>query len=238
MPGTATSRRSLRCRSRGKRSRLQPHATRRSTRLASSGQLMAQGRGLLIPRLGSVPLAHRLVADDGLAVMLAKALVELDIAVPGDWKWAERDPTSFIRITLERWIDAHGGPAIRHRFLLSTVTSNTPCEWAERDETKPTQLFLIVEPSEASRGCRSSPPSSAAWPGRRSGCREGPRAWLDCARPGLAARSAPESQSSPPDGSGRGAARSSAALAATESRCSPVFQPRRHPSAAAPSGCQ
>jgi hypothetical protein len=114
---------------------------------------MGQGSGLLIPRLNAVPLVHRLVADDRLAVMLAKTLVELDIAVPGDWKRAEHDPTSFIRITLERWIHTHGGPAIRHRFLLSAVISNTPCEWAERDETKPNQLFLIVEPSEATCGC-------------------------------------------------------------------------------------
>jgi hypothetical protein len=35
-----------------------------------------------------------------MAVMLAKALVELDIAVPGDWKRAECDPTSFTRLTL------------------------------------------------------------------------------------------------------------------------------------------
>ena len=68
--------------------------------------------------LTGVPLIHRLVADDRLAVMLAKSLVELDIAVPGDWKRAECDPTSFIRLTLERWIKAHGGPAIRRRFLL------------------------------------------------------------------------------------------------------------------------
>ncbi len=153
MPGTATSRRSLRCRSRGQRSHLQPHATRCPARLASSGQLMGQGRGLLIPRLGSVPPVHRLVADDHLAVMLAKALVEVDIAVPGDWKRAERDAISFVRITLERMIKVHGGSAIRHRFMLSAVISNTPCEWAERDETRPNQLFLIVEPSEASCGC-------------------------------------------------------------------------------------
>jgi hypothetical protein len=100
-----------------------------------------------------------LVADDGLAVMLAKALVELDIAVPGDWKRAEHDLTSFIRLTLERWIAAHGGPAIRHRFLLSAVISNTPCEWAERDETRPNQLFLIVEPSEATCGCATFGPT-------------------------------------------------------------------------------
>ena len=41
-----SSSRSLRCRSRGKRAHLQPHAPRRTARLASSGQLMAQGSGL------------------------------------------------------------------------------------------------------------------------------------------------------------------------------------------------
>jgi hypothetical protein len=127
--------------------------------MASSGQLMAQGSGLVLPRLGTVPVMHRLVADDCLAVMLAKALLELDIAVPGDWKKAEHDPTSFIRITLERWIHTHGGSAIRHRFLLSAVITNSPSEWAERDETKPNQLFLIVEPSEATCGCATFGPT-------------------------------------------------------------------------------
>jgi len=153
MPTPANHGRIIRRRSRGQRSHLQSHATRRPARLASSGQLMAKGGSLLLPRLTAVPLIHRMVADDRLAVMLAKSLVELDIAVPGDWKRAERDPTSFIRLTLERWIHTHGGSAIRHRFLLSAVISNTPCDWADRDETKPNQLFLIVEPSEASCGC-------------------------------------------------------------------------------------
>jgi len=91
--------------------------------------------------------------------MLAKALVELDIAVPGDWGRAERDPTSFIRITLERWIRKHGGSAIRHRFLLSAVISTSASDWAERDETRPNQLFLIVEPSEATCGCADFGPT-------------------------------------------------------------------------------
>jgi hypothetical protein len=114
---------------------------------------MAQGTGLVLPRLAGVPLIHRVVADDRLAVMLAQALVELDIAVPGDWQKAESDPTSFTRLTLERWIKAHGGSAIRRRFLLVAAISDTPCEWAERDESRPNQLFLTVEPSEASCGC-------------------------------------------------------------------------------------
>ena len=78
MPRPGTYSLSPRRRSRGQRSYLQPHATRRSTRLASSGQLMAQGSGLVLPRFGTVPLMHRLVADDRLAVMLAKALATGD----------------------------------------------------------------------------------------------------------------------------------------------------------------
>ena len=159
MPGLATSRLSLRGRRRGKHAHLQPHACRGASRLASSGQLMAPGTGLLLLRLEGVPLVHRLVADDRLAVILAKALVETGIALPGDWKRAEDDPTSFIRLTLERWIRAHGAPAMRRRFLLSAVISNSPSDWAEPDESRPNQLFLIVEPSEATCGCANFGPT-------------------------------------------------------------------------------
>ncbi len=153
MPGTATCRRPLRRRSRGERSYLQPHSTRRPARMASSGQLIAPAGTLSLPRLAGVPITQRLIADDRLAVALAECLLTLDIAVSEDWKKAECDPTSYIRITLERWIDAHGGPAIRRRFLLAAAISNSPCEWAEPDEAKSDQLFLTVEPSESSCGC-------------------------------------------------------------------------------------
>jgi hypothetical protein len=159
MPQTANHGRIIRRRGRHQLSHLQPHATRRPARLASADQLMAQGAGLLLPRLAGIPPIHRMVADDRMAVMLAKSLVELDIAVPEDWKKAECDPTSFTRLTLERWIKAHGGSAIRRRFLLVAAISDTPCEWAERDETKPNQLFLTVEPSEASCGCATFGPT-------------------------------------------------------------------------------
>jgi len=153
MPTTANHGRIFRRRSRRELSHLQSHATRRPARLAASGQLMAQGGSLLLPRLAAAPLVHRFVADDRLAVMLAKSLVELDIAMPGDWERADCDPTSFIRLTLERWIKAHGESAIRRRFLLVATISDTPCEWTERDQSRPNQLFLIIEPSEASCGC-------------------------------------------------------------------------------------
>ncbi len=114
---------------------------------------MAQGGALLIPRLDGVPLLHRVVADDHLAVTLAESLVELDIALPGDWKKVECDPTSFVRLTLERWIKSHGGAAISRRFVLAAAVSSTPSEWADPDETKPNRLFLIVEPPEPTCGC-------------------------------------------------------------------------------------
>ncbi len=153
MPQAAKHSRIVRQRRRRQRSHPQRHATRRPTRLASSNKLMAQGTGLLLPGLAGIPPIHRMVADDRLAVMLAKSLVELEIAIPGDWTRAEGDPTSFTRLTLERWIKAHGGSAIRRRFLLVASISDSPSEWAERDETRPNQLFLTVEPSEASCGC-------------------------------------------------------------------------------------
>jgi hypothetical protein len=41
------------------------------------------------------------------------------------------------------------------------VISNSPSDWAERDETKSNQLFLIVEPSEATCGCATFGPTLA-----------------------------------------------------------------------------
>ena len=65
---------------------LAPTIARHST-LHPAGFLRSvdgSGSGLVLPRLGTVPVMHRLVADDRLAVMLAKALLELDIAVCGE----------------------------------------------------------------------------------------------------------------------------------------------------------
>ena len=159
MPTPAKHSRIVRRRGQRQRTHPQRHSTQCPARLAASRQLMAQGTGLLLPRLAGVPPIHRVVADDRLAVMLAKSLVELDIAALGDWKRAACDPTSFIRLTLERWIKAHGGSAIRRRFLLVASISDTPCEWTERDESKLNQLFLTVEPSEASCGCATFGPT-------------------------------------------------------------------------------
>ena len=131
MPGSSARSRPIQRSSRGDRPRLQPHAGRRPTRLAPTSLLMAPGGGFSLPQLAGVPTTQRMIADDRLAVTLAESLVKLDIALHDDWKKAERDPTSYIRITLERWIEAHGGAAIRRRFLLAAAISTVPCEWAE-----------------------------------------------------------------------------------------------------------
>lgn len=151
MPGTDPRLRSLRGRRGRERAHLQSHATRRAARLASASQLMGQGSGLALPRLDCISVVHRLVADDTLAVLLAKSLVELNISSAEDWGRVEHDPSSFIGMTLERWIDAHGGEAIRRRFILEARISSSPSAWAEEDEASPRRLFLTVEPSEA--GC-------------------------------------------------------------------------------------
>src|SRR5579875_1181188 len=149
MPETDTCRGALRGRRGRKRAQLQPHASRRTARLASAHPLMAQGSGSAIPRLDGIPMVHHWVADDTLAVMLAKSLLELDIAVADDWQRPEHDPSSFIGLTLERWSEAHGGTAIRRRFILEARISTSPCSWADENESNPQRLFFTLEPSEA-----------------------------------------------------------------------------------------
>lgn len=149
MPGTDPRLRSLRRRRGRKCAQLQPHASRRTARLAAAHPLMAQGSGSAIPRLDGIPMVHHWVADDTLAVTLAKSLVELGIAEPEDWQRAEHGPSSFIGRTLERWIEAHGGTAIRRRFILEARISTSPCSWADENESNPQRLFFTLEPSEA-----------------------------------------------------------------------------------------
>jgi len=86
-------------------------------------------------------------------VMLAKALLVLDIAIPGDWKKRNATQHLLSGLRLSDGSASHGGIAIRHRFLLSAVISTSPSDWADREETRPDQLFLILEPSEATCGC-------------------------------------------------------------------------------------
>jgi hypothetical protein len=119
-----------------------------AARLASAADLMGTGDQLAIPRLEGVPLEHLYSAGDSAFIVLARTLVRLDLAAPEDWPLAHRDPGAYVLRTIERWIAAHGGGAIRRRFdLYATLGSNLD-EYSDKNEENPdgTQLYLTVDP--------------------------------------------------------------------------------------------
>ena len=109
---------------------------------------MATGDQLSIPRLEGVPLDYLYSTGDSALIALARTLVELDLAVPEDWESAHRDAGAYVLRTIERWIAAHGGAAIRGRFDLYVTLSSDLDECSGENEENPdgTQLYLTVDP--------------------------------------------------------------------------------------------
>ena len=109
MPGSSARSRPIQRSSRGDRPRLQPHTARGATRLASAGQLMAQGGGLSLPRLTNVPTTHPMIADDQLAVALARWLADptgLTAARAGARRRAE-DAYDIRKLADQLWDEYH-----------------------------------------------------------------------------------------------------------------------------------
>ena len=77
--------------------------------------------------------------------------MELDIADPVDWRRVRRDPTAYVEMTLNRWIDLHGGTTIRRRFNLRLTLSELVDEYAEAVEQDPEgkHLYFILHPDSA-----------------------------------------------------------------------------------------
>jgi len=125
--------------------RITPVAT---ARLASAADLMGTGDQLTIPRLEGVPLEHLYSAGDSALIVLARTLVEVGLAAPEDWESAHRDPGAYVLRTIERWIAAHGGAAIRRRFDLYATLGSDLDEYSGKNEEDPdgTQLYLTVDP--------------------------------------------------------------------------------------------
>ncbi len=121
-----------------------------STGLAAA-DLMGVGGQLTIPRLDSVPLEHRFSADDGACIALARTLSELDIAGAEDWGLANHDPRAYVLVTLDHWIAAHGGEAIKRRFDLYATLTGCLDEYSERKEENPdgSRLYLTIDPDKA-----------------------------------------------------------------------------------------
>ena len=131
--------------------RLQRNAACPTARVAAATCLMGSGTHLLTPCLDRVPLEHQFHAGERAATRLAGVLLGLDIAEPGDWQQTRRDPTEYVRATLNRWIDLHGGKAIRRRFCLRLMLSEVVDEYLEGGEPDPDgrRLYLFLHPDSA-----------------------------------------------------------------------------------------
>lgn len=112
---------------------------------------MATGGHFGIPHLDGVPGDYRFHAGERASIQLAQALLEVDIADPSNWHRVRRDPSAFVGLTLQRWIDLHGGKAIRRRFNLRLTLSDQADEYTEAAEQDPDgrRLFLMLDPDAA-----------------------------------------------------------------------------------------
>jgi len=131
--------------------RLQCNTACPTARMASTACMMASGTHLLIPRLDRVPLEYHYHAGERAAIRLAQTLLELEIADARDWRQVRRDPTEFVQVTLNRWIDLHGGKALRRRFCLRWTLSEVVDEYLEAGESDPDgrRLYLFLHPESA-----------------------------------------------------------------------------------------
>ena len=102
--------------------------------LASAPFVMPPGSEFVIPTLDKVPLEYQFSGGDGASITLARTLVELQLAAPEDWAAAKRDPATYVLLTLERWIAAHGGDAISRRFDLYATLADRLDSYLEASE--------------------------------------------------------------------------------------------------------
>ncbi len=112
---------------------------------------MASGSHFVMPHLHGIPTEYRFHAGERASIRLARTLVELDIADPTDWGRVRRDPTAYVEMTLNRWIDVHGGRTIRRRFNLTVTLSGLVDEYAEVAEQDPDgrHLYFVLHPDSA-----------------------------------------------------------------------------------------
>jgi hypothetical protein len=119
-----------------------------ASRRISSAHLMAPPSHVGLPSLEGVTSEQRFLADDSEAITLAESLVKSRIAIVEDWEKSGRDPTKYLWLTLQRWIQDHGGTAIDRRFDLDVTISDRLVDYS--DERAPANtLYLIVDPEAA-----------------------------------------------------------------------------------------
>jgi len=151
MPTTSTGRKRHIPSGRRRTALLQRHTACPTTRMAPTPCMMGSGAHLLIPNLDRVPLEYHYHAGERASIRLAQTLLELGVADAGDWRRVRRDPTDFVQATLNRWIDLHGGKALRRRFCLRWLLSEVVDEYLEAGESDPDgrRLYLFLHPESA-----------------------------------------------------------------------------------------
>ncbi|HEX6504584.1 MAG TPA: hypothetical protein VF011_15195 [Terriglobales bacterium] len=114
----------------------------------SPAHLMAQRSPVGLPLLEGVSTEQRFLSDDSEAIALAEILVKSRIAVEADWEKGGRDPTKYLWLTLQRWIQGHGGSAIDRRFDLDVTISDRLVDYSDERAPRGT-LYLILDPEAA-----------------------------------------------------------------------------------------
>jgi hypothetical protein len=139
-----------RCRRGSRQARVRPHTTHATSGLATAN-LMGTWNQLVLPRLDGMATEHHLHLDAPRLIALAASLLRLNIAAAGDWAKARQDPTVYVELSLARWIDSHGGKAIRRRFAFHATLASRLDEFSEEDadERRGNRLYLVVEPESA-----------------------------------------------------------------------------------------
>lgn len=126
------------------------HAAVGTTRM-DPAVLMPAGSGLTIPHLERVPLEYQFRNGDQALAVLAKTLLNADIAAAADWERSGRNPIHFLEHTLAGWLKQHS-PI--EEFHLKLLLSNAFDEFAvtrydEQDGESAAKMFLLVEPDMA-----------------------------------------------------------------------------------------
>ncbi len=109
---------------------------------------MGQASGVVLPKLGGVPIEYRLSAEDPRAIKLAQTLTVIGIADPCDWEEAKHCPAGYVQAALMRWLASHGGDQIRQNFALNAMISGSPDPYCG-EEGRQELLYLMIDPDSA-----------------------------------------------------------------------------------------
>ena len=127
--------------------------SRRTSQMAATPtlKLLAPGAaGWAMPRLDGVAASHKVWRGDRVAAAIGDGMLRSGIATGETWALAEKDPFKFIQLSMNSFIDAHGGASIREGFRLNLTLGGTLNEYSMGErEVGASELLLTVDPVES-----------------------------------------------------------------------------------------